>query len=275
MHFLNDYIQPLISWLHNNPHWALLITFLISFSESLAVIGSIVPGSVTMTAIGILAGSGVIRVDMTLLAATLGAIAGDSASYFLGYYYSEQLTRMWPFRKYPHWLEQGQSYFARHGGKSVLIGRFIGPLRAMIPVIAGMMHMSQWRFLLANIISGIGWSLVYVTPGILIGAASSELSPEIAGRLFVYALIFIFLLWLFIQIIKWLLIRLNKLLSTNLHEFWLWSKKHPNLSKLFLSLTPPDEENHYPTAALVIGFLLGFSMLLLLFFINFKMNINF
>jgi len=102
MSLFEEYIHPLINWLQTNPHWALSITFLISLSESLAIIGSIVPGSVTMTAIGILAGSGIMRIDFTLLAATLGAIAGDSISYALGYFYSERLLFMWLFLQKVH-----------------------------------------------------------------------------------------------------------------------------------------------------------------------------
>jgi len=163
MQIFAEYVQPATVWLTNNPHWALAITFIISFSESLAIIGSIVPGSVTMTAVGIMAGSGVMRIDLTLLAAILGAVFGDSASYFLGYYFSDRLSKIWPFKKHPKWLDYGEDYFRKHGGKSVLIGRFIGPLRAIIPVVAGMMKMRQDKFLVANVI------------GILIGAASSEL----------------------------------------------------------------------------------------------------
>lgn len=148
MHLFTDYIQPLTIWLHNHPQWALLITFIVALAESLAIVGSIIPGSVTMTAIGILAGSGVMRIDLTLIAAALGAIAGDGASYLLGYVFSDRLTNIWPFSRYPSWLSYGKDYFARHGGKSVVIGRFVGPLRSIIPVIAGMMHMNHWRFLL-------------------------------------------------------------------------------------------------------------------------------
>lgn len=257
MSYFNEYIQPMSTWLHQHPHWALFITFIISFSESLAIIGSIVPGSVTMTAVGILAGSGVMRIDLTLLSATLGAIAGDSASYFLGYYYREKLTYIWPFKKHPHWLQMGKNYFSHHGGKSVLIGRFIGPLRAIIPVIAGMMHMSQWRFFLANAVSAIGWSILYVMPGVLIGAASNELSPENATKLFVYILLLLILIWLLTLGLKWILIRANRVLLKNLHEFWLWSKRHPFMSKFFFMFTPGKETKHYYTAALVINALLA------------------
>ena len=100
MQLFADFVQPITAWLYSHPHWALDITFLISFSESLAIIGSIVPGSVTMTAIGILAGSGVMRIDVTLVAATAGAIMGDSASYFMGYYFSDHISEVWPFKRY-------------------------------------------------------------------------------------------------------------------------------------------------------------------------------
>jgi len=267
MQLFSEYVQPLTNWLHHNPEWAIGITFLISFSESLAIIGSIVPGTVTMTAIGILAGSGVMRIDLTMLAAILGAIAGDSASYFLGYYYRESLVNFWPFSKYPHWLTIGKTYFRKHGGKSVLLGRFIGPLRAIIPVIAGMMHMKQLRFFVANVISAIGWSIVYITPGILIGAASTELSAENASRLFTFVILLLAGIWLLGLVLKKMVIQINRLLSQNLHEFWLWSKKHPLISAFFLSLTPEHEEDHYPTAAIVI--LILFILILLILSISF------
>ncbi|WP_131739679.1 DedA family protein [Legionella adelaidensis] len=199
-----EYLQPLTLWIQANPKWALLFTFLVSLSESLAIIGSIIPGSVTMTAIGILAGSGIMRIDMTIIAAILGAIAGDSASYTLGYVFRNRLVNIWPFSKYPNWLKLGKDYFAKHGGKSVLIGRFIGPLRSIIPVIAGMMHMNRWHFLFANVISAIGWAILYVLPGILIGVASSELSPESASRLFMIVIILLIIIWVLGIAIKWI-----------------------------------------------------------------------
>jgi membrane protein DedA with SNARE-associated domain len=226
MHLFSDYIQPLALWLEDHPNLALLITFFIAFTESLAIIGSIVPGSVTMTAIGMLAGSGVMRIDLTFLSATLGAIAGDSTSYFLGYAFRDRLPSIWPFRHYPAWLAYGKDYFTRHGGKSVLIGRFVGPLRSIIPVIAGMMHMNQWRFFVANLISGIGWSILYVLPGVLIGAASSELSPETATRLFILILLSLVGLWLLSVSLKWLLILINRILRTSLHWFKTILRKH-------------------------------------------------
>lgn len=247
--FIN-YIQPLLDWVQENPSWSLFITFLISLAESLAIIGSIVPGSVTMTAIGILAGSGVLRVDLTLIAAILGAIAGDSISYFLGYYYSDRLYERWPFRKYPSLLYYGKQYVEKHGGKSVLIGRFIGPLRSIIPLIAGMLHMKQWRFFIANTLSAVGWSFLYVMPGVVIGAASHELTPESATHFFIIILIGLAGIWLLSQMLKWILIRLNSFFKNQLHQLWLALQCRPLFYRICTAVTPIDEENHYKTALL-------------------------
>lgn len=267
MHLFIDYVQPLTEWLQNNPHWALLITFLISLTESLAIIGSIVPGSITMTAIGILAGSGIMRIDLTLLASILGAITGDSLSYALGYYYSDRLTEIWPFSKYPKWLEYGKDFFAIHGGKSVLIGRFVGPLRSIIPLIAGVMHMKQWRFFVANVLSAIGWSFLYVLPGIMIGAVSQELSAESATRLFVLILLVLVGIWFLGLIIKKMVRLINSVLKLYLHNVWLKFKKNFLLVHIYTLFTPRDEKDHYVTALLVLltlSVILFFIILLIL-----------
>ncbi|AWN74411.1 bifunctional DedA family/phosphatase PAP2 family protein [Legionella anisa] len=265
MNLFVDYVQPLTNWLQQNPHWSLFITFLISLTESLAIVGSIVPGSVTMTAIGILAGSGIMRIDLTLLAAILGAVAGDSLSYLLGYYYSDRLLEIWPFSKYPKWIHYGKDFFETHGGKSVLIGRFVGPLRSIIPVIAGIMHMKQWRFFVANVISAIGWSILYIMPGVVIGAASHELSTESATRLFLLILIFLAGIWLFSIFIKWLIRLLSSFLKIYLHNFWLKLKNNSLLVYVYEAFTPQDEANHYRTASIVLiaVFCLFFFLILL------------
>ena len=262
MNLFADYLQPLTDWLQTNPHWSLFITFFISLTESLAIIGSIIPGSVTMTAIGILAGAGIMRLDLTLIAATLGAICGDSLSYALGFFYSEQLVDVWPFKKYPKWLIYGKEFFSRHGGKSVLLGRFIGPLRSLIPVIAGIMHMKQWRFLLSNVLSAIVWSLLYIMPGALIGAASHGLSAESATRLFLLILILLAGIWLLSLLIKWIFIKLSSFLKRNLNSLWLYFKNNPKFRLFYNAITPIGETNHYPTAALSL-----LSLCSLLFFI--------
>ncbi len=264
MHLFTDYLQPLTLWLSANPEWALLIAFLMAFVESLAIIGSIIPGGVTMTAIGILAGSGVMNISLTLLAAALGAVAGDGASYAIGYVFSDHLSEMWPFRRYPRWLDYGKEYFAKHGGKSVIIGRFFGPLRSIIPVIAGMLRMNPWGFLLANIISAIGWALLYVIPGVLIGAASTELSAESATRLFIFILIVLVATWLITQGMKLIYFHASQFLQVYLRKIWAFSKYNSRTARFLRTLTPKYEINHFPTAILLLLLIVCFLLSVLM-----------
>ena len=278
MHIFSDYIQPLTIWLHSHSNWALFITFFISFCESLAVIGSIIPGSLAMTAIGILAGSGVMRIDLTLLAAILGAIAGDGASFLLGYLFRDRISNMWPFTRYPHWIPYGKAFFDRWGSASVLIGRFFGPMRSIVPVIAGMLRMKQWQFLIANTLSAIGWSILYVCPGILIGAASAELSTKSTSRLFGLLVVTLIIIWMVGALIKWCMTHVPPFLRFQLNACWAWLKRHPRYRYLAHVLPPISESNHYPTAGLSLLVLLSsvmfLSVIILLYQGTFLSEIN-
>ncbi len=195
-----DLISSVLQWMNTHPGYAWLITFIISASESIAVIGTIVPGSITMTALGALAGAGIIPLWSTIFWAFLGAVVGDSISYWMGYYFKGRIRQLWPFKQNLSLLLKGEKFFSRYGGMGVFIGRFIGPIRALIPLVAGMMGMKPLKFLIANIASAAGWAPAYMLPGILLGAASLELPPDIATRviliLFFWTLLLLLGLWL-------------------------------------------------------------------------------
>ncbi len=153
------------TWIIHNPMWAGLVVFVFSMCESLAVIGLFIPGLVVMGIIGGLVTTGILQVMPTLAWAVLGAIVGDGLSYYLGWRFKQHLPHLWPFRRFPQWLERGKKFFVDHGGKSIVIGRFVGPVRPFIPVVAGIMHMRPRDFLLANIISALIWAPIYMLPG--------------------------------------------------------------------------------------------------------------
>ena len=241
MHIYTDYIAPLTTWLHHHPNFALLFTFFIAFMESLVIIGTIIPGSLTMTAIGILAGSGVMRFDLTLIFASLGAFCGDGISYVLGFTCSHRLISLWPFNRYPNLLRYGQDFFNRHGGKSVLIGRFIGPLRSITPVIAGMMHMPRLHFFLANFVSAMGWAILYLSPGYIIGAASNQLSSDSARRLFVFVIGFLVALWIIGHLLRVIVRHLTQWFSYQVHRTWLWCKRHKYPKQILTWLSPAQD----------------------------------
>jgi membrane protein DedA with SNARE-associated domain len=152
-----------------SPTLLLLIVGIIALVESLALVGLLVPGVVLMTAAASLAGHQEIAIGPLLLAALVGAVAGDGLSFWLGQAQRERITAWWPLSRHPEWVARGARFFYRYGTLSVFLGRFVGPVRPIVPLIAGMLRMSPQRFYLANLASAVVWAPAYVLPGYLLG----------------------------------------------------------------------------------------------------------
>lgn len=255
-------IKPWLYWLHIHPHWVAAVVFFIAFLECLAVVGLVIPGTAIMTAIGALIGADVVSYHMVFPAAIIGAILGDTVSFFIGYHYHSHLRDFWPFKKYPMLLQKGESFFYKHGGKGIFIGRFLGPIRPVLPIIAGMLNMPPWRFLLADIVSAILWAPIYMLPGILLGAASVELAPGAAWHLILYVILLLFVLWC----ISWVIQRSIRWLFNTLHSFldrcWLAIKYTPLLKPLSIALQDPENPEAHAQLTLGLYFLL-FSVMFL------------
>ena len=99
----------------------------------------------------------------------------DSVSYWLGRSFGGGITRLWPFSRHPDVLPRGILFFERHGGKSVFIGRFFGPIRAVIPLAAGIMQMPRGRFWFANVTSALVWAPMLLLVGDLVGEVGDRL----------------------------------------------------------------------------------------------------
>ncbi|WP_092828710.1 bifunctional DedA family/phosphatase PAP2 family protein [Vreelandella subterranea] len=151
------------------PALLLLLLLGISLLESLALIGLLVPGVVLITALASIAGHQMVALPWLIGAAFTGAVLGDGLSYFLGYRHRDTVITRWPLSQHPEWINRGARFFERYGIYSVFIGRFVGPVRPIIPLIAGMMHMPSRTFLLANVASAALWAPAYVLPGFLLG----------------------------------------------------------------------------------------------------------
>ncbi len=232
----HEYVQPILDWIKLHPTWAGIAVFLISLSESLAIVGLVVPGVLMMTAIGIMMGGGTLPFVETLIWAILGAIAGDGISYWLGYHYHEHLRDFWPFKQFPTLLARGEAFFKDHGGKSIIFGRFVGPVRPMIPVIAGMLDMKPKRFLFFNIVSAIAWAPLYSLPGILIGLSLGTLSKEVASRIVLIILLALLVMWIIYAFLFNLGLQTSKLTRRSIDKVWTsWgvSNKMPWLHKKF------------------------------------------
>jgi membrane protein DedA with SNARE-associated domain len=163
---MEAFVQHIIAWINANHAWASFTIFMLALAESLAVVGLFIPAAPVMLAIGGLVGTGALNVWHTLFWAIMGAIAGDGISYIIGIAFKERLYNIWPFTRYPLWLDKGKQFFQKHGGKSIVFGRFVGPVRPFVPVVAGMLAMPANHFILTNILSAVLWAPVYILPGL-------------------------------------------------------------------------------------------------------------
>lgn len=192
---VTDWATDLLNWMSNNPGWAGFWVFFMAFVESLAFVGILIPGIIILFGLGALISLGALDMLPIWLWGSLGAFVGDVVSYAVGRRYRGHLADIWPFSKFPRMLERGRDYFNVHGPKSVVVGRFIGPLRPVIPVTAGMLGLAPRRFLLVDIPACIVWTPSYLIPGMLFGA-SLEVASEYAGRLSLVLVIGAVVLWL-------------------------------------------------------------------------------
>ena len=191
-----------------------------------------------MISIGALIGMGIVGFWPVLFAAIAGAIVGDGLSFWLGHHYRDRLRTFWPFRDHPKWLNLGEIYFYRHGGKSILFGRFVGPVRPFIPVVAGMLGMQPRAFYIANILSALVWAPGYLLPGMAFGA-SLTLASEVALRLVVLLVLIGALTWLILWSIHRLFIALSPRAGLMAQSLLDWGGRHPQLNRLIGGLLDP------------------------------------
>lgn len=171
---MTDLITHLLDWIRANPDYAGWVVFAMALAESLAIIGLLVPGVVILVGAGTLIGAGVLNFWVMCAWAVAGAIIGDGLSYWLGHHF-EYLTRRFRwFRLHPDHLAKGVRFFEKYGDFSVAVGRFFGPIRAIVPLVAGLLHMPPHRFYLANVLSALVWAPAYLAPGMLLGEAAQD-----------------------------------------------------------------------------------------------------
>jgi undecaprenyl-diphosphatase len=166
---MTQYVHSLIDLVSANPALALAVAFLVSAGEAVLFVGLFVPSTIVLVTIGGLIGLGKLPFWPIFVATMLGAIAGDQLSFWIGYIYKERVVTFSAAERYQRLLVAGKRYFARHGGKSVAIGRFIPGIKAVVPAIAGMTGMSLTRFTTLNVISACAWAAAHLVPGLSAG----------------------------------------------------------------------------------------------------------
>jgi membrane protein DedA with SNARE-associated domain len=263
----SSWTQDLLNWMSANPGSAGMLILVISFLESVAIVGILLPGILMLFGIGALIGLGVLEFGPVWLASTVGAFAGDTMSFGVGYRFREHLTERWPFRRYPAMLERGKAFFSAHGAKSVVAGRFIGPLRPVIPVTAGIMGMKPGRFMGVDLAASLMWSPAYLLPGMLFGA-SLEVASEYAGRLALVLIITAVVLWM-----TWWLIWAAYAYLAGHSARWLrrairWARRHPWLGRITGPVLDPAQPEVLSVTMLGLSLVLTFWVLILLLFLS-------
>lgn len=205
---MESHLTALTAYFSAHPQLALGAVFAASLLESLAVIGTIVPGSAIVFAGGMLIGLGQLDPWWAAAMAVSGAVMGDGVSYWLGHHFQDSIRTVWPLNKFPALFERGQLYFEKNGGKSVFLGRFLGSVRAIVPVVAGMTGMPATQFYAMNLLSALAWAAAHLLPGLLFGA-SLQLAGAVSSRLVVVLLIIAVIFW-----------TLSKLVQFAYHQVW-------------------------------------------------------
>lgn len=178
----------LIHYIAAHPDLAVFIIAVTAFGESFAFLSILFPGTAVLIAAGTLVSAHAINPVAAALAGIFGAVLGDAISFCIGQRCGTVLPRLWPFRSHPKGLADGMAFFHRYGAASVFVGRFFGPLRAIVPLTAGMMEMPATPFYVANILSAIIWAPALLFSGAVLGRVAGN-GGNLEHRVILFGLI--------------------------------------------------------------------------------------
>ncbi len=237
---MTSMVSSIIEFLTVHPHVAYLAVFVMALSESVPIIGAVVPGTAVILALSALVPSGVLLLWPLLIAATLGAIAGDGLSFWLGHRYHREILGFWPLNRHPELIQSSEAFFERHGAKSVFLARFVPGVRAFIPLLAGMMGMAVSRFYTVNVVSALAWASSHILSGVLVGATFRVLGSA-AKPLAILLVVLLVAGWTLLHIMRWTLRRGVPYFIDALGRLRYWAGTHDSwLSRRLSHLLDPS-----------------------------------
>jgi len=247
----SDTLDALIAWISAHPIAAGAVVCLVAFCDAVVILGFAVPAAPILFAVGTLVGLGTIDGTYAVLSAALGAFLGDGVSYLFGRHYGDRMRRMWPFSRHPQWIEQGEVFFRRHGLKGIVIARYVGAVRPLVPAIAGMLKMRALRYALPSAFASITWALLFIAPGWVFGA-SIELFTAIAGRLAIVLAMLIVVLVLIYFAVTLVYRFFAPRTASMLERALAWSHRHPILGRFSEALIDPNRPESASLALLAM-----------------------
>ncbi len=166
---LEDHAHDLVEFVRVHQGWAPPVVFALAFGESLAFISLLIPAWAALVGIGVLISSGNLTFWSVWVAGSIGAALGDWLSFWIGLKVGPAVAHMWPLSRHPELLPEGETFVKRWGALAIFIGRFFGPLRASVPLVAGVFRMPWFQFQAANFSSAFVWAAVLLTLGDVVG----------------------------------------------------------------------------------------------------------
>lgn len=158
------------AFVHDHGAWIYLLLFLIIFAETGLVIMPVLPGDSLLFVTGTLAAAGGMDIAWIIVILISAAICGDNTNYWVGHHLGPKVFRRHDARFLnPRHLERAQEFYARHGAKAVMIGRFLPIIRTFVPFVAGIGRMPYFRFLSFSILGTFLWVLSFVLAGYFFG----------------------------------------------------------------------------------------------------------
>ena len=156
--------------IQNYGTWTYLIVFLIIFCETGLVVTPFLPGDSLLFALGTFAAIGSLNIVWLIVLLSTAAILGDSVNYWIGHLLAPRVFRNENIRFIKReYLERTQAFYAKYGGKTIIIARFVPIIRTFAPFLAGVGSMSYGRFLIYNVAGGVLWVCLFVPAGYFFG----------------------------------------------------------------------------------------------------------
>lgn len=171
-------VETIVTFVRDHQSWAAPVAFLVAFAESFCFLSIFWPGTAILVGITALLAAGGVDKSILLpaiIAAGLGGTVGYAVSYWIGRYFKDSIANVWPFSSRPDLIPHGKSFFEKWGVWGVFFGHFFGPVRAVIPVVAGIFDMRQLPFQIANTASAFMWAAGVIAPSFFLVTFKAEI----------------------------------------------------------------------------------------------------